>query len=331
MYSLETQVETANSPDKSVGLRVTGVSKNDVTIILPVLNEEGGIGAVIDEVLASGFQKVLVVDGYSTDLTAEVARGRGVTVVQQHGRGKTGAIRTAIDHVTTPYMLFMDGDFTYAAPDIRRFLDHAKGYDQIIGARSRENISRVHRFGKYVICGMFNVMFGTQISDVCSGMYLLKSETARRLTFHTKGFSVEAEILAQTATHGNVTEVPIEYRSRIGSPKLSTAKSGFDIMKSMFGLARIHNPVFTFSIFAGAATIPGLAILTWAMVDWLQTGVFHSGWALAGGILMLFASQAFMLGTISLLQKRSEIRLERLIRSRDGEVSEEKLIEGPAQ
>ena len=291
------------------------ISANDVTIVLPVLNEEDGVAAVIDELLQHGYRNILVIDGYSTDLTADVARRKGATVIEQHGRGKTGAIQTAIENVRTPYMLIMDGDFTYDPASIQRFLSHVNGYDQIVGTRSKENISWIHRFGNHVISGIFNALFYTTVSDVCSGMYLLNSKTARQLEFRTKGFSVEAEVLAQIAMNGNVTEVPISYRKRIGKPKLSTLVHGFDILKSIFGLARMYNPVFLFSAIAGFAAIPGAALIAWVLWDWAEFGVFHSGWALGGAMLLLFSAVAFMVGTMALLLKRTEIRIVRVLRT----------------
>jgi len=290
------------------------ISKDDVTIVLPVLNEEEGVSTVIDELLDNGYRNILVVDGYSTDSTAEAARRKGVRVVEQHGRDKTGAIQTAIENVRTPYLLVMDGDYTYDAACIERFLSHVNGYDQIVGARSQENIGVVHRLGNRLISGLFNALFGASVSDVCSGMYLLNSESARELEFRTKGFSVEVEVLAQMTLLGRVTEVPISYRKRIGQPKLSTLAHGFEILKSILGLARRYNPVFLFSVAAGSAAIPSFVILGWVFWRWVQFGVMHSGWALVGGGLLLFAVQAFIVATIALLLKRSEIRIERLVR-----------------
>jgi dolichol-phosphate mannosyltransferase len=314
MFGTTTQLSRTSRTPGILG-ESASVLKEDVTVVLPVLNEEEGISPVIDELHENGYRNILVVDGYSTDLTAEAARSKGVTVVEQHGRGKTGAIKTAVEQLSTPYMLIMDGDFTYSAANIERLLTHANGYDQIIGARSQENISRTHRFGNRLISWLFNTLFGTTISDVLSGMYLLKSKSAKQLEFRTKGFSVEVEVLAQMAMQGTVTEVPIDYRKRLGQPKLSTLVHGFDILKSIFGLARMYNPVFIFSAVAASAAIPGLAILSWVFWRWAQFGIFQSGWALAGGLLLLLASQAVIMGTISLLLKHSEIRIERLVRT----------------
>ena len=208
-------------------------TKDDVTIVLPVLNEQEGISAVVDDLQRHDYRNILVVDGHSTDLTAEIARSKNVPVIEQLGIGKTDAIKSAIEQVTTPYMLVMDGDSTYDAADIETLLDRAHEYDEVVGARNRANISRVRRFGNRVISNIFNSLFQTSITDVCSGMYLLNLRLAKNLEFRSKGFSVEAEILAQAVSRGQVTEVPINYRKRVGQSKLSPITSGMEIIGSI--------------------------------------------------------------------------------------------------
>jgi len=60
-------------------------------------------------------------------------------------------------------------------------------YDQIIGVRvnGRGNISHLNRFGNWLITKTFNVLMGTKLSDVCSGMYLINSNVARQLELNT--------------------------------------------------------------------------------------------------------------------------------------------------
>ena len=146
------------------------VSKDQVTVVVPTLNEEEAIGAVLDELKQHGYDNVLVVDGYSTDNTVEVANHNGVRVVFQHGRGKTGALRTAVDYVDTPYLVMMDGDCSYDPRGIERLLAHGDRYDQVIGyrARGRNHVLRLHRLGNWVITRAFNLLMGTGLSYMCS-------------------------------------------------------------------------------------------------------------------------------------------------------------------
>jgi dolichol-phosphate mannosyltransferase len=214
-----------------------------VTIVIPTLNEQEAIGKVLDELFSMGLRDLLVVDGYSSDGTLDTAKKYPISVILQHGKGKAGALKTAFENVKTPYMIVMDGDFTYDPSCIPRFLEHMQTYDQIIGVRNlddKKNISVIHKLGNKVITKTFNALMGTNLSDVCSGMYALKTEIAKDLDLSSTGFDVEAEIAAQIASSGRLTEVPINYRQRIGQQKLSTWKHGFKILSTILKLGIIR-------------------------------------------------------------------------------------------
>lgn len=284
------------------------VTKDQLTIIVPVKNEEGAIGQVLDELHQEGYLNIIVIDGYSTDKTPEIVKAKNVEFIYQHGKGKTGAVKTAIERVTTPYLLIVDGDFTYPAKDIERLLTHCSSYAQVIGVRDKKNISRLHQLGNKIITQSFNLLFGAHISDVCSGMYLLNTQVAKELELSSKGFITEVEIASQTAAHQNITEVPIGYRVRIGKSKLSTI-NGFGILTSVIKLAWRHNQILFFSTLASLTMFPALAILAWVFFQQGVSGVWHSGWALIGTLLLLFASQAIAVASISTLIKRMEQRI----------------------
>ncbi len=285
------------------------VSKSDVTIVIPVKNEEQAISAVIDELTLEGYINILVVDGYSADNTLKMVENKkGVTILEQHGKGKTGALKTAIENVFTPYMLILDGDFTYPAKDIQRLLVHGTNYAQVIGVRDRKNISFIHRFGNWIITKSFNLLMSTHLSDICSGMYLLQTEVASSLELSSKKFSTEVEIAAQTVSQYKVTEVPIGYRRRLGKAKLSW-QSGFQILSAVIGLARKYNPLLLFSAFSVLPIIPAVGILGWVVYNQFLLGIWHSGWALLGVMLLLFASQGLAVASIVLLLKSTEKRI----------------------
>lgn len=293
------------------------IAKDQVTIVIPVKNEELAISLVIDELVQEGYDNILVVNGYSADQTLQIIDAKkGVRLIEQHGKGKTGAIQTAVENVTTPYMLILDGDYTYPAKDIQRLLNHSANYAQVIGVRDRKNISLTHRFGNWIITKSFNLLMSTNLSDICSGMYLLRTDVAKNLELGSKSFATEVEIAAQTVVEHEVTEVPIGYRRRMGKAKLSW-RSGFEILSSVIGLARKYNPVLLFSGFSLLSVIPAALILAWVAFSELAVGVWHSGWALMGVMLLLFASQAFAVGTMVLILKRTERRIiQRVERAR---------------
>jgi len=291
------------------------VDIEDVTIIIPTLNEELAIGKVIEYTQNEGFMNILIVDGNSEDNTIAIAENYGVKVIQQHGTGKTGAIQTAIEHVVTPYLVLMDGDMTYDAKDIYSFLPHLKNYDEIIGVRKsgRENISRLNRFGNWLINKTFNTFFGTNLNDVCSGLYALNTKFAKDLILNTSGFDVEVEIAAQASLEGDISEVPISFRERIGIQKLRPFHDGAKILSTIVKLGSAYNPVIIYSGLASITALISLIILLWSTIQWIN-GILYTEFVLFGVTLLLIAIQAINLGIVAAQHKRIERRLIQLNR-----------------
>jgi glycosyltransferase involved in cell wall biosynthesis len=291
----------------------------EVTIVIPTLNEEIAIADVIDAVRSAGYDQILVVDGYSTDRTVEQAKAKSVRVITQVGVGKGGAIQTAIDSVETPLLVVMDGDGTYPPEYISRLVEHSKGYDEVIGARQkgRNFIPRLNRVGNWIITKTFNLLFSVTISDVLSGMYLLRTSSAKKLRIEALSFDVEVEIACKIAATGKIGEVPITYGKRLGKQKLSSRKHGPRILATMVWMAHYYNPVVLYSLLLALAAIPGVSILLWVLAQDIYYHIWHSGYALFSVMLLLLGSQAGAVGLISLLIKRSENRLLRLMSQTD--------------
>jgi len=285
-----------------------------ITVVIPTLNEESGIAKVLEELQTLKFNNILVVDGYSKDKTVEIAKKMGAKVIYQQGKGKTGALRTAIDVIETPYMLVMDGDYTYDASSVERLIQHMKSYDEILGARvptDKGSMTALHKFGNKLITKVFNILLSTNLTDVCSGMYLLRTEVARDIHLSTSGFDVEVEIAAQIASSGRITEVPISYRPRMGRQKLSSWKHGFNIIKSTVNLGRTYNPGAFYSMLGSMMMIPASLMLVNSVVEWIMTGRIASPWFFVGISMILVAIQTMGVGVLSLMLRRSELRSAR--------------------
>ncbi|MCX8205582.1 MAG: glycosyltransferase family 2 protein, partial [Candidatus Nezhaarchaeota archaeon] len=285
------------------------VSKDSVTVVIPTYREEEAIGAVLDELSEEGYRNILVVDGYSEDRTVEIARSRGVEVIYQEGRGKADAVKTGIKYVKTPYLVVMDGDHSYDPRDIEKLLKYVDTHDEVIGVRDRKNISLLHRFGNRVITKIFNTLFGTNLRDVCSGMYLLKTDIAKEIDFESRGFGAEVEIAAHIAsTGGRIGEADISYRKRLGESKLKY-HHGFSILFSALKLTLKYNPVFLFLAVSSLALIPGLAIVGYVAYKLLFLGVKHHIWAIIGVMISGVGFIALLLALVVLYIKRFEYRV----------------------
>src|SRR5262249_53460646 len=83
-----------------------------VSAIIPCLDEEAAIGALVGAVLAQGVAEVVVVDGGSCDRTVERAMAAGATVVIERIRGYGRAMQAGINasRRDAGILLFLDGD-----------------------------------------------------------------------------------------------------------------------------------------------------------------------------------------------------------------------------
>jgi len=199
-------------------------------------------------------------------------------------------------------MLVMDGDYTYDPKNIKHMLLHAANYDEIIGVRSSsENISWLHRLGNKLINFNFNLLLGARLSDVCSGMYLPRTEALKGFELGSRGFSVEVEIAAYMCSSGRVTEAPISYRR-----KLKTLRDGFSIITMVFWLARTYNPVFLLATLASLLAVPGAVLTLWQL--YLRYVYGAEAWSMGVAWLSIFllvvGMQGFIVATTALLLKR---------------------------
>jgi glycosyltransferase involved in cell wall biosynthesis len=292
------------------------LDRDSVTIVLPTKNEEQAVGSVIDEVRSCGYSKIVVVDGHSTDRTVQIARSKGVEFVLQHGRGKRDAVLTALRVARTKYSLLMDADMTYDAHDIDNLLSHMRGYDQVVGIRvpQPEAMSSLHVFGNRFLTRVYNLLFGTRLSDVLSGMYLLDTEFARTLQFELGELTVEQEILAQTTAIGRVGELPINYRRRLGKAKTHTWRQGIRDLLAMISIARRYSPVLLFGLTSILAIIPAAIVLLWVLLQSLRGDIFHVGYATLALFLFVIAAQGFTVSSLSLSMKLTLRQFERRLR-----------------
>jgi dolichol-phosphate mannosyltransferase len=285
--------------------------------VIPTLNEEAALGPLIQEAKSHGFEKIMVVDGYSRDGTTEVASKLGAEVVMQHGKGKAGALLTAFRVVTTPFLAVMDGDGSYNPADLLKFLPLLQNYDLIKGVRAmNENMSRLHRLGNRIITRTFDLLLGTSIGDVCSGMYMIRTDVVKTLNLEKHPLTVEQEIAAQVIqSSGSFTTVPIEYRMRSGGvSKTNTWRQGFRDLVTNFDLARTYNPIILFSALATLVLIPAFGILGYAAILFLIRQGYHSGYFLAGLVLLVLGVQGLSVSTIAVLLRRIDRKLSQLQR-----------------
>ncbi len=221
------------------------MSINNISILLPALDEAETIGRVINKIprkeLASlGYTvDIVVVDGHSKDMTCQIAQSMGARLLKQKGMGKGDALQTAFDNFDGRYLFMLDADDTYNPNEILKMLPHLeKGeYDVVMGSRLRGTMSpgamsRLNMIGNVALTQTANILFpnGHRLSDLCTGMWGFTDEVIHSLDIQAQSFDVEAEMYAKCIKSGfNVGEVNIAYGKRINSNKLRALKDGAKI------------------------------------------------------------------------------------------------------
>lgn len=294
---------------------------SNVTVLIPVLNEEKAIGFVLDEVMKTGVpaENIIVIDGGSIDRSVQIATSKGVLVVVQEGVGKAKAIKTGLKYVKTPYVLVIDGDGTYPAQAIPSFVKRAErdSCDLVIGARVYEPGSQktTFRLGNFILTRLFNLLYGVRLSDVLSGMYLAKTEKLREVDFETHGFSIESEIVAHFVSLGKVVcEETITYRRRIDPrAKKLKVRHGLRIALDVTRLTWRYSPAFFILSLGTLLLIPGLSLGAWVAYRYLVMGTMHHVKGLAALILTGVGLQCSIGAILSLYFKRVELRLHKKI------------------
>lgn len=227
-----------------------------VSIVIPVYNEEGAIGDDLDTIIAtmdgSGYSyEVIVVDDGSTDRTADIARAKGAKVIQHPiNRGTGAARRTGILQARGEIIVMTDGDGTYPNQDIPRLLEYLPAFDQVMGARTSEQGS--FRFlrapAKWFIRKLACYLTGMDIPDLNSGLRAFKREVMLKFLYLIPdGFScVSTMTLAFLCNGYTIKYVPIDYYKRIGRSKFHPVTDTYNYLLTVVRMVMYFNPLKIF-------------------------------------------------------------------------------------
>lgn len=225
--------------------------KTSVTVIIPTMNEEEGIGGTMDQIpRPDGWDlEILVVDTDSKDRTKAVAKEKGARVINESRRGYGRAYKTGFENAKGDIIATLDADCTYPAekiPDLVEILDSEK-LDFITTNRfakmKKGAMSGKHRFGNWVLNVTARLLFGVKFKDSQSGMWVFRKRILKKIELVSDGMPMSEELKIEAFKKGFACkEVPIEYRTRIGEVKLSSWGDGWKNFKFLwskrFGKAR---------------------------------------------------------------------------------------------
>ncbi len=216
-----------------------------VSVIIPVLNEEGAIANVINDIPKSLVQEIIVVDNGCTDRTAEIARKHGAKVVCEQQRGYGSACLAGIAAVqTADIVVFLDGDYSDDPTEMPSLVQPIQEglAEFVIGTRiptEKGALLPQAQFGNKLATFLMRIFFGVRYTDL-GPFRAIRYEQLQALDMQDKNFGWTIEMQLKAAKIGmNVREVPVSYRRRIGTSKISgtflgSLKAGVKILATLF-------------------------------------------------------------------------------------------------
>lgn len=222
-----------------------------IKVIIPALNEEKSIGKVLSDIPKDLVKEVIVVDNASTDKTAEKAAENGATVLSQPIKGYGNACLKGIDYVSqsddkTDIIVFIDGDYSDYPEEMPNLVNPIidNEYDMVIGSRAlgnreRKSMTFPQIFGNWLATSLLKLFYKVSFTDLGPFRAIRYSSLLEiGMVDRTYGWTVEMQLKA--AKYGlRCTEVPVNYKQRIGVSKVSgtvkgTVMAGYKILWTIF-------------------------------------------------------------------------------------------------
>ncbi len=228
------------------------LNRRSTALIIPALNEEDALGAMLREIPAGLFDTIIVADNGSADRTADIARGHGAVVVNEPERGYGAACQRAIRELPPmcEAIVFMQADASEDAREANRLLAPIwEGRaDLVIGSRTLGHaepgaLSPHQEFGNRVACALVRWMYGFRYTDL-GPFRAIRTEALLRLGMKDRNYGWTIEMQVRALQQGlRILEVPVSYRVRTaGENKISgnwtaSLRAGWKIVWTIFKLS----------------------------------------------------------------------------------------------
>ncbi|MGH9102825.1 MAG: glycosyltransferase family 2 protein, partial [Acidimicrobiales bacterium] len=188
--------------------------------------------------------EVILVDGNSTDATIPIALScrPDIRIISESLPGKGNALQAGFEAATGEIVVAMDADGSMSPaeiPALLYFLEH--GYDVVKGSRfvcggGSLDITRLRKLGNKALLSLLNVVYDTNLTDLCYGFIAFRRRFLAYLDVTSAGFEVETEITVHALNAGlRIAEVPsLEMPRRSGRSSLRTFSDGCRVLRTLW-------------------------------------------------------------------------------------------------
>jgi glycosyltransferase involved in cell wall biosynthesis len=213
-----------------------------ITVLICTLNEEKNLPRVLPAI-PSLINEIVLIDGHSTDKTIEVAKKLrpDIKIFYQPKKGKGDALRFGIKKAEGDIIITLDADGATDPKDIPSFVKPLfDGYDFVKGSRFTLCVpvnKPSHRvFGNLLIAAVFNILYGSNYTDLCSGYNAFWKKSLQQIDIGSNDTFEDEPLLISRAKRGGLKIIEVGHRDlgRIfGEGKAPSWRQGFKAIKTI--------------------------------------------------------------------------------------------------
>lgn len=225
----------------------------NIKVIIPAYNEADSIPHVIKDI-PDIVDEIIVVSNNSTDDTEANAKNAGATVLVEKRKGYGYACLKGMDYISEQIkkpdiVVFLDGDYSDYPEELTKIVKPIieKDIDFVIGARVKElrevgSMTVPQIFGNWLATLLMKLFFRSTFTDLGPFRAIKYDKLiALQMEDKTYGWTVEMQLKVLKKKYC-YTEIPVNYRNRIGVSKVSGTVKG-----AIFAGIKILTWIFKYS------------------------------------------------------------------------------------
>ncbi len=222
-----------------------------VDVIIPAYNEELSVGRVVADISQTLVREIVVVNNNSRDNTERVARNAGATVLSEKKQGYGAACLKGIAYlaakpVPPDIIVFMDADYSDHGDQMPALIwpiTQGKAEmvigSRVLGKKEKGSMTIPQVFGNKLATTLLRWIYKCRFTDL--GPYrAIRFDALMALGMKDQNYGWTVEMQLKAAKKRiSYTEVPVDYRKRIGVSKVSgtvkgTVLAGYKIIMTIF-------------------------------------------------------------------------------------------------